>query len=115
MTTENTIEESWQEVIDFMKERFGQESDLRSVLFVMGMRELGQKRKKFTKEQKQDLMNLALCKALSFDGYFEVTHLDGEGWPVWKQVKPMPELKPAEQEEFIKKYVVRYFQDEGLI
>jgi hypothetical protein len=113
--TENTIEQGWKDVVSFMEARFEKEADLRSVLFVMGLRELGQKKKKFTKEQKQDLMNLALCKALSVDGYFEVTHLDGEGWPVWKQVKPMPQLKPAEQEEFIKKYVVLYFREEGLI
>jgi hypothetical protein len=93
--TDTTIEQGWEEVIGFMEERFGKEADLRSVLFVMGLRELGQKKKKFTKEQKQDLMNLALCKALSTDGYFEVTHLDGEGWPVWKQIKPMHQLKPS--------------------
>lgn len=115
MISQNKSEESWNLVMDFMHERFGRESDLRSVLFVIGLRELGQKKRKFSKEEKQDLMNLALCKALSYDGYFEVTHLDGDGWPVWKQVKPMPQLKPAEQEEFIKEHIVTYFIEEGLI
>lgn len=113
--TKTTIEESWTRVTNYMQERFGKESDLRSVLFVIGLRELGKKKKKFSKEEKQDLMNLALCKALSFAGYFEVSHLDGEGWPVWKQIKPMPQLKPAEQEEFIKEHIVLYFREEGLI
>jgi hypothetical protein len=107
--------EGWNDVLDYMKERFGRPSGLKEVLFAIGLREFGHKKKKFTKEEKQDLMNLAVCKAFSLDGFFEVSHLDGDGWPVWKQSKPMPPMKPVEQEAFIKQHVVRYFKEEGML
>lgn len=107
--------ERWNEVVEFMKQRFSKQADVKEVLFVVGLREFGQKKKKFTKEQKQDLMNLAACKAFSLAGYFEVSHLDAEGWPMWKQVKPLPQMDPKQQEAFIKEHIVRYFESEGLI
>lgn len=107
--------EGWDEVVEFIRKRFDKDADVKEVLFVMGLREFGQKKKRFTKEQKQDLMNLAACKAFSLDGYFVVSHLDAEGWPVWKQSKPMPVMDVRHQEAFIKEHIVRYFREEGLI
>ena len=110
------LEQNWKQVEDFMKQRFEKDADVKAVLFVIGLRELGQKKKKFTKEEKQDLMNLALCKALSHSGYFEVSHLDAEGWPFWKQVKPMPQFSNNKQQEnFIKEHILYYFREEGLL
>jgi hypothetical protein len=106
----------WNEVVEFIKTRFDRPAtDVKEILFVVGLREYGQKKKKFTKEQKQDLMNLAACKSLSLAGFFEVSHLDAEGWPVWKQVKPIPQMDARHQEAFIKENLVHYFESEGLL
>ena len=109
------LTQEWSKVVDFIKHKFNKEAVLKAVLFIVGLREYGKKKTKFTKEEKQDLMNLAFCKALSFGGYFEVAHLDGEGWPVWKQSKPIPVMNVKEQEEFIKAFLVQYFVEEELI
>lgn len=108
-------ETGWKEVENFMLNRFGKETDVKAVLFVIGLREYGHKKEKFTKEEKQDLMNLAACKVMSLDGYFDVSRLDGEGWPVWKQALPLPKMTPIEQEEFLKKEIIAYFKAEKLI
>ncbi len=115
----------WPEVEEFMAKRFERGVDLKGILFIIGLREMGNQRrvevsegqakKKYTKEEKQDLMNLALCQATSLDGYFEITHLDEAGWPVWRQIKPMPPMDNKVQEEFIRHYVIRYFESEALI
>jgi len=105
----------WNDIEQYMFDRFDKDADVKAVLFVIGMREFGHKKVKFTKEEKQDLMNLAACKVMSLNGYFEVSHLDGEGWPVWKQSKPMPQMSPGEQESFLKEHIIQYFQDEQLI
>lgn len=105
----------WKFVEKLMQERFDKEADLKAILFIIGLREFGKRKRKFTKEDKQDLMNLATCKVLSLSGYFEVSHLDAEGWPMWKQKKPMPKMKVSEQEEFIKSHVIQYFKEEELI
>lgn len=107
--------EGWAEVMQVMKDRFDKEADVKEILFVMGLREFGHKKKKFTKEDKQDLMNLAMCKAFSYAGYFEVSHFDGEGWPIWKQTKPLPTMNPKEQEVFIKEHIILYFKEEELL
>jgi len=105
----------WKDIEKFMFDRFEKETDLKAVLFVIGLRESGTIKSKYTKENKQDLMNLAACKILSLDGYFEVSHLDAESWPVWKQAKPIPEMNPEQQEQFLKEHVIKYFQEENLI
>ena len=94
----------WGDIERYMIERFDKDSDVKAVLFVIGMREYGHKKQKFSKEEKQDLMNLAACKVMSLANYFEVSHLDAEGWPVWKQAKTMPQMTPQQQEEFIKEH-----------
>jgi hypothetical protein len=106
---------NWIDIERYMVERFDKDADVKAVLFVIGMREYGHKKQKFTKEEKQDLMNLAACKVMSLDGYFEVSHLDSEGWPVWKQAKAMPPMTPTDQEEFLKEHIISYFETENLI
>lgn len=109
------LDKKWAKVLLYMLQRFQKKADIKEILFVIGLRELGQKKNKFTKEQKQDLMNLAFCKAASFSGYLEVSHLDGDGWPVWKQQKPLPVMNNKEQEIFIKEHIILYFEAEGLL
>ena len=43
--------------------------DLNAILFLIGVQELGQGSRVFTKEEKQDLMHIAICKVLSLSGY----------------------------------------------
>ena len=61
-------------------ERFGKKPDLESVLFLIGIQELGDIRKKFSKEQKQDLMHIAVCTVFSTSGYYELSGADEDGW-----------------------------------
>jgi len=86
--------------------------DLNGVLFLIGVQELGKGYQKFTKEQKQDLMHIAICKVLSFSGYYELEGLDSEGWPHWKMIKKMPRFDLLEQEKLLKMHVLEYFEKE---
>jgi len=47
--------------------------DLQSILYLIGIQELGRwdPEKNFSKEEKQDLMHVAVCTLLEEDGYFE--------------------------------------------
>lgn len=87
---------------------------MESILFLIGIQELGNIRKKFTKEQKQDLMHIAICRLLTNSGYFELERVDEEGWPHYKQLKPMPDMNPIDQENFLKDHVLLYFEELGL-
>ncbi len=85
--------------------------DLNMVLFLIGIQELGRWKKNFTKEEKQDLMHVAVCRLLTYDGYFEFVGRDEDGWPHYRQAREMPEQSAQDQERMLKVYAVRYFKD----
>lgn len=85
--------------------------DLNTVLFLIGIQELGRWKKDFGKEEKQDLMHIAVCRLLSVDGYFEFVGRDEDGWPHYRQVVEMPPQTTFEQERILKISAVRYFKE----
>lgn len=98
-----------------MQKKFHKRPDLNAVLFMIGIREKGFLPKSFEKEEKQDLMNLALCRVLSISGYFKITGRDKDGWPMFEQSKPLPKMDVSQQERFIKEHVIHYFYEENLL
>jgi hypothetical protein len=107
----NRLQERWARLSDIIKARFGKKPDLEGILFLIGVRELGETPSDFTKEQKVDLMHIAMCAVLAPGGYFKLSHLDQEGWPHWEQLKPLPHVDIFSQEVFLKSYIVDYFAD----
>jgi hypothetical protein len=110
MYANDDLQQRWWELESKLVERFGKKPDLEAILFLIGIQEFGQVREKFTKEQKQDLMHVAVCSLLSQSGYYELEKIDKDGWPHFKQLKAMPEMSMADQENFIKDHVLLYFQ-----
>lgn len=110
MLANDDLQQRWWELEAKLAERFGKKPDLEAILFLIGIQEFGKIREKFTKEQKQDLMHVAICSLLSQSGYYELEKIDEEGWPHFKQLKAMPEMSTAEQENFLKDHILLYFQ-----
>ena len=75
------------------------------------MRELGKGTHKWTKEQKVDLMHIAICAILAPAGYFELTHQDQDGWPHYEAREALPAGDIFSQEIFLKSHIVDYFAD----
>jgi hypothetical protein len=105
------LQERWAQLNVILQEQFGQKHTLESILFLIGVRELGKGPEEFTKEQKVDLMHIALCAILAPAGYFELDHLDQEGWPHWTPIKELPFIDIFSQEIFLKSHIVDYFAD----
>ena len=114
MDAANDLFVRWMNLEQKLVERFGKKPDLEAVLFLIGVQEFGEIRNKYTKEQKQDLMHVAVCSLLSQSGYFVLDHFDNDGWPHFKQLKAMPTLSLKEQEDFIKDHVLLYFEQNSL-
>jgi hypothetical protein len=103
----------WQELLHEMEKNFGKKpKDLNAVLFIIGIQELGKGAKNFSKEEKQDLLHIAICKVLSLAGYYELEGIDEAGWPHWKLVKKLPHFDLLEQEKLLKMLVIEYFEKE---
>jgi len=106
-------EKSWASLLTALEKLIGKKpKDLNAVLFLIGVQELGQGRKYFEKEEKQDLMHIGICKVLSLSGYYELEGLDKDGWPHWKLVKKLPHFDLLEQEKLLKMLVIEYFEKE---
>jgi hypothetical protein len=107
------LTEKWQTLLSFLKTNLGKKpTDLNGVLFIIGVQELGQGKKNFTKEQKQDLLHIAICKVLSFGEYYALEGRDDEGWPHWKLINPLPNFDLLAQETLLKHFVLEYFRKE---
>lgn len=114
MAIKDDLQIRWWELEAKLVERFGKKPDLETILFLIGIQEFGGAKEKFTKEQKQDLMHVAVCSLLAPSGYYELEGKDDDGWPHFKQIKPMPEMDAFQQENFIKDHVLLYFKNHQL-
>jgi hypothetical protein len=98
-----------------LKEHFGIKPDMDGILFLIGIQELGSGKQEFSKEEKQDLMHIAVCTVLSLSGYYVSEGNDEDGWPHFKQMKPLPGFIMIEQENFLKDHILLYFQNQNFI
>lgn len=84
--------------------------DIKVMLFLIGVQELGHGPGKFSKRQKEELMHIANCKLFSQMGFYELEGLDQDGWPHWKLVKTIPNYTLLEQEMLMKSLIIEYFE-----
>jgi hypothetical protein len=115
MHTNDDLQARWWTLEAKLVERFGKKPDLETILFLIGIQEFGHIRDKFSKEQKQDLMHVAVCTLLSQSDYYEIDGYDDEGWPHFKQLKPLPTLNAIEQENFLKDHALLYFETHNIL
>ncbi|HEX4851597.1 MAG TPA: hypothetical protein VFV08_12355 [Puia sp.] len=111
--TLDDLQSRWWKLEAKLLERFGKKPDMEAILFLIGIQELGDIRKKFTKEQKQDLMHVAVCSLFAQSGYYELERVDEDGWPHFKQLKALPTMTMADQENFMKDHILLYFEQSG--
>ncbi|MEP1034054.1 hypothetical protein [Ekhidna sp.] len=107
------LQKSWVELLYKIKELTGNRpADLNAVLFLIGVQELGMGAKSFSKEEKQDVLHIAICKVLSLAGYYVLEGHDQEGWPHWRLAKKLPRFDLIEQEKLLKIQILEYFKKE---
>jgi hypothetical protein len=101
----------WQRVRNYVKDRMGktQLPDLNTILLLIGVQESGIVKPSYSKEEKQDLMHVAVCELLEKEGYFEFIGRDEDGWPHYQHLKPLEVTGAEEQEEYLKGCVIQYF------
>ncbi len=107
------LQQRWWALEAKMMTRFDKKPDLEAILFLIGMQETGFMQEKISKEEKQDLMHVAVCTVLAQSGYFIIEGNDPDHWPHFKQLKQLPEMSMPEQENFIKDHVLLYFEQQG--
>jgi hypothetical protein len=106
------INTRWKELQERIAADFDSDTpDMKVMLFLIGVQELGKGPQKFNKRQKEELMHIATCKLFSLMGFYELEGLDQDGWPHWNLVKPIPNYTLLEQEMTMKSLVINYFDE----
>lgn len=115
--TNKTEAQLWTEVEQFFVKTFDTEThpQIDTMLFLIGVQELGSGSQDYTKDDKVNLLHIAVCRLLEPFGYYKFTHFDDDGFPHFEETAPLPELKPNEQQILMKKAIIQYFVDEELI
>ena len=104
------LEKKWEELIIKLQENFEGDLTLKSILFLIGVQELGQGIRDFDKEEKTNLLHIATCKLLSPFGYYKFKNIDEDGWPHFEMVKDLENLSSTSQELLMKKSIINYFE-----
>jgi hypothetical protein len=117
MENQKQLKNKWNEILMLLSNKFndGQVLDLEGVIYLIGLQELGQIQSKFKKDQKIDLMHIAICKLLEPLGYYQFNYTDQEGWPHYKTLTKLPNLKSGEQTLLMKEAIINYFIEKQLI
>ena len=109
MMISDDLQARWWKLEEKLLERFGKKPDMESILFLIGIQEVGGVGHSFTKEQKQDLMHVAVCTILIPGGFYELEGWDEDNWPHFTQTKELPPMEFMQQENFMKDHVLFYF------
>jgi hypothetical protein len=105
------FEKRWRDLVKELSARFDAPLDLTGILFLIGVQELGQDAREFKKDEKVNLMHIAICVVLTPFGYYRELGRDADGWPHFESVKQLPSLGPEEQERLMKEAVLAYFEE----
>lgn len=111
MSRDQILKQRWQLVVTKLSQQFadGDTLDLDAIIYLVGLQELQQPQRQFTKDQKLELMHIAICRLLEPYGYYEFGYIDEEGWPHYKVIEQLPFLKAGEQSILMKEAIVNYF------
>ena len=111
MSRDQQLKEDWEQILNILAAKFGEgeQLNLDAIIYLIGLQELGQLDQKYKKDQKLDLMHIAICKLLMPYGYYEFDYIDEDGWPHYKTLCELPHLKPGEQSVLMKEAIVNYF------
>lgn len=109
------LQREWQVLLSALEEKFGDGMELETVIFLIGVQELGQGHREFKKHEKMDLMHIAICRLLSHYGYYEYEGMDADGWPHYRPLAKLPPLNPSEQSRIMKEAVIEYFCNSELM
>lgn len=117
MTRDEDLKKRWEDVVTLLSNRFadGDRLDLDAIIYLIGVQEFGKFDRKFKKDDKINLMHIAICRLLEPYGYYEFDFQDEDGWPHYKMLEQLPPLKAGEQSVLMKQAIVNYFLDKEVI
>ncbi|GMN06717.1 hypothetical protein MTsPCn5_21060 [Croceitalea sp. MTPC5] len=117
MARDVQLKERWQLLVGKLSSKFsdGDPLELDAIIYLVGVQELGQHQRSYKKDEKVNLMHIAICRLLEPYGFYEFDFFDDEGWPHYKVKEELPPLKAGEQTVLMKEAIVGYFLEKEFI
>ena len=117
MSRDKELKKQWQEVVALISNKFadGEILDIDAIIYIIGLQEKGSIKANYQKDEKIDLMHIAICRLLEPFGYYEFDFFDEDGWPHYTVLEKLPPLKAGEQSVLMKDAIVQYFIEKEVI
>nr|WP_298004188.1 hypothetical protein [uncultured Flavobacterium sp.] len=117
MARDEQLKERWESLAQKLSNQFadGDLLDVDGIIYLIGIQELGKFNKKFKKDEKVNIMHIAICRLLEPFGYYDFSHYDADGWPHYTIKDQLPHLKAGEQTVLMKEAIVQYFLENKYI
>ena len=117
MARDDLLKQRWNLLVEKLSTQFadGDLLELDGIIYLVGVQELGQLHRSFKKDEKVNLMHIAICRLLEPYGYYTFDHFDDAGWPHYVIKEELPPLKSGEQTVLMKEALVNYFLEKSYI
>jgi hypothetical protein len=109
------IELRWPELLQKLAPKLGDNVSLNEVLLFVGIRESGLPPKQFSDKEKAELIQMAISTILVPARYYELMWVEDTGWPHYKQLQRLPQMKEEEKEKLFKQFILIYAEKNRLI
>lgn len=111
MKRNEELNKEWAELVKRLNTRFDQDFELEGILFMIGLQELNKGYIRLNKDQKLEVMHIAVCTLLAPYGYYTFIGRDPDGWPHFEPTEKLPHLKPMQQHSLMKEAVIDYLRE----
>ena len=102
------LEKRWDALILKLENQFEDEMSLKGILYLIGVQELNFGVKRYDRDEKINVLHVAICKLLSNYGYYKFDSIDKDGWPHYIEIKALKNLSELEQQNLIKTAIINY-------
>ncbi len=109
------MKSEWSILLEKLESRFGEKFDVDGIIFMIGLQELGKPYQKYKKDQKLEIMHVAICTLLEPYGFYIYEGRDRDGWPHWRLNEELPFLDEKQQNKLMVDSILDYFKKEGFI
>ncbi len=115
MSRDIQLKNDWDKLVQTLSAKFGEGSDLKldAIIYLIGVHELGKGNLIFDRDDKINLMHIAICRLLEPYGFYKFDYYDQDGWPHFITLEQLPGLKSGEQTILMKEAIVLYFRERG--
>ena len=105
----DNINKQWDVLISGLEKSFDEKLSLKVILYLIGVQELNLGKKNYTRDEKLNVLHVAVCKILSPYGYYKIEKIDEDGWPHFLEIKALKNLSEKDQDLLLKKAIINYF------